>query len=164
MAKNSNKKKTNREPVIENRRARHDYQIGDTLEVGIMLLGSEVKSVRDGKVSLAEGYIKIRSQPPRIMLHAVNIAEYPPAGYANHPPVRDRVLLAHKKEILNLAREVEQKGATVIPLRMYFKDGLIKLKIGVGLGKSRADKRHSIAERDAKRDIERAMTRKVQRG
>ena len=97
------KKKANPAPTIENRRARHDYEILETLECGIALLGSEVKSVRDGKVSLAEGYVRVQQTPPALFLHSVNIAEYGPAGPTAHQPTRTRTLLAHKREIDNLA-------------------------------------------------------------
>lgn len=154
-------KKKNLSPVIENRRARHDYHIGDTLEVGIVLLGSEVKAVRDANVSIAEGYVTATAEPAGLALHSVNIGTYGPAGPAAHPPVRVRQLLAHKREILKLARQVEQKGATIVPLKMYFKDGFAKVLIGVAFGKSSHDKRHSIAEREAKRDIDRAMSKRM---
>lgn len=145
---------------IENRRARYDYHIGETLEVGIVLRGTEVKSIRDGKVSLAEGYVRVSEQPPGLYLHGVDIAEYPPAGAVQHKPTRERVLLAHKREILKLAKETAAKGVTLVPLKLYFKDGRAKLLIGVGTGKGKSDKRQSIAAREAKRDIDRAMSRR----
>lgn len=154
------KKDRNQGPSIENRRARHDYLIGETLEVGIALRGTEVKSVRDGKVSLAEGYVRVQDDPPALFLHGVNIAEYPPAGAIQHKPTRERALLAHKREIRKLLKEVSAKGVTIVPLKMYFKDGWAKLLIGVGRGKSKGDKRQAIAEREHKRDIERAMSRR----
>lgn len=151
--------------TIENRKARFEYNILDTLEVGIALQGSEVKSVRDGQISLAEGYVRLQTDPPCLFLHQVNIGEYGPAGPAGnkrqHAPTRTRVLLAHKREILKLARQVEQKGMTIVPLKLYFKDGYAKLLIGVAEGKARHDKRQSIAERQAKRDIARAMSRRA---
>src|SRR5213592_1283606 len=100
------KKDKNQAPTIENRRARHDYHISDTLETGVMLEGSEVKSVRAGKVSLAEGYVRVQENPPGLFLHGVNIGEYGPAGPRGHPAVRIRKLLAHKREIAKLARQV----------------------------------------------------------
>src|SRR5215471_6649213 len=109
--------------TIENRRARFDYHISDTLETGIMLRGSEVKSVRDGKVSLAEGYVRVQDNPPGLFLHSVNIDEYGPAGGRQHAMGRTRKLLAHKREIAKLFRQVDQKGMTVVPLRLYFKNG-----------------------------------------
>lgn len=180
-------------PTIENRKARFDYHITDTLETGMVLTGSEVKSIRDGKVSLAEGYVRvelglvngvprqagrgpkaapgkrpmqrIRPVEPGLWLHSVNIAEYPPAGPAGsvgqHKPTRVRKLLAHRREIQKLARQVEVKGMTIVPLKIYFKNGRAKMLIGLAQGKTRSDKRQAIAKRDAQRDIQRAMSRKV---
>jgi SsrA-binding protein len=146
------------EPTIENRQARHDYAIGDTLECGIELLGTEVKSVRAGKVSLAEGYVSARGAPPELLLHSVHIAEYPPAGKAvQHEPVRVRKLLAHRREIVRLADEVKRGGFTLVPLKIYFKNGRAKLLIGLGTGRKAADKRQAIAAREMKRDMDRAM-------
>ncbi|MBL9141117.1 MAG: SsrA-binding protein SmpB [Phycisphaerae bacterium] len=146
------------EPEIENRQARHDYAIDHTLECGIELRGTEIKSVRAGKVSLAEGYVSARSEPVELRLHSVHIAEYPPAGKAvQHEPVRVRNLLAHKKEIRKLAVEVAKKGVTLVPLKIYFKNGRAKLLIGVGTGRKAADKRHAIAKREMDRDMDRAM-------
>jgi SsrA-binding protein len=149
-------------PRIENRRARFDYTITDTLEVGIMLHGPEVKSIRQGKVSLAEGYVRVESNPPSLFLHSVNIDEYGPAKGGPRPQamVRTRKLLAHKREILKLARQVSQKGMTIVPLSLYFKDGYAKVLIGVGKGRARHDKRHAIADRESKRDVSRAMSRR----
>lgn len=147
--------------VIENRKARHDYVITETLEAGIKLLGSEVKSVRDGKVSLGEGYVRVEAQEPALYLHGVNIGEYPPAGTRQHAAVRTRKLLAHRREILKLARQVEARGMTIVPLKMYFKDGFAKVLIGVAQGRTRADKRRRIAEREMQRDISRAMSRRA---
>lgn len=186
-------KGADQDPTIENRRARFDYHILDTLETGMVLTGSEVKSIRDGKVSLAEGYVRvelgvvdgrpkqagrgpkaapgsrpthrIRPREPGLWLHSVNIAEYPPAGpsgaVGQHQPTRTRKLLAHKGEIVKLARQVEAKGMTIVPLKIYFKNGRAKLLVGLAQGKSHSDKRESIAKRDAQRDIQRAMSRRV---
>lgn len=179
--------------VIENRRARFDYAILDTLETGMVLTGSEVKSIRDGKVSLAEGYVRlelglvggkpkavgrgpkteqgsrpvrrIRQTEPGLWLHSVNIAEYAPAGRTGsagqHNPTRTRKLLAHKREIVKLARQVEVKGMTIVPLKLYFKNGKAKLLIGLARGKSHEDKRQTIAKRETQRDIDRAMSRRM---
>jgi SsrA-binding protein len=154
------KKKDNAEPSIENRRARHDYAISDTLEVGIMLHGTEVKSVRAGKVSLAEGYVRVQEAPPGLFLHSVSIDEYAPAGARNHAMTRTRKLLAHRREIAKLARQVDQKGMTIVPLKLYFKDGFAKLLIGLGKGRTRHDKRRAIADRETRRDLSRAMSRR----
>jgi SsrA-binding protein len=153
--------KKKHEVVIENRRARFDYHIGETLEVGIILVWSEVKSVRDSKVSLAEGYVRANEDPLELSLHGVNIAEYPPAGAHQHTPTRVRNLLAHKKEVLRLAKESSRKGMTIVPLKMYFKNGYAKLLVGVAEGKTQSDKRHTIAKREADRDIARAMSKRM---
>lgn len=149
-------------PTIENRRARFDYTISETLEVGIMLAGPEVKSVRASKVSLAEGYVRVQEQPLALYLHGVTIEEYAPAaGQYKRPAIaRTRKLLAHKREIAKLARQVDQKGMTVVPLKLYFKNGYAKLLIGLGKGRARHDKREAIAAREGKRDIDRAMSRR----
>lgn len=156
MAKRTSNKQL---PRIENRKARHDYFIADTLEVGIALEGSEVKAIREGNASLAEGYVSVTAEPPGLTLHAVNIGKYGPAGPLQHQQVRDRALLAHKREILRIARQVDQKGMTIVPLRMYFKGGLIKVEIGVARGKASHDKRRAIAERESARELQRAMSR-----
>lgn len=159
MAKRKQKSNT---PTIENRRARHDYFISETLEVGIVLMGSEVKSLRDGKASLAEGYVRASEDPLELTLHSVNIAEYPPAGAHQHTPTRVRTLLAHKKEIARLAKASARKGMTIVPLKLYFNDhGFAKLLIGVAEGKGREDKRQSIAKREMERDIARAMSKRM---
>jgi SsrA-binding protein len=149
------------EPLIENRQARHDYAIEETLECGMELKGTEIKSVRAGKVSLAEGYVSAREEPVELLLHSVHIAEYPPAGKAvQHEPVRVRKLLAHKKEIRKLAVQMQQKGMTLVPLKIYFKNGRAKLLIGLGTGRKAADKRQAIAKREMQRDMDRAMHRR----
>jgi len=152
---------TSAEPVIENRKARHAYEISETLEVGIKLHGSEVKSVRAGLISLAEGYVSATEIPPTLMLHSVHIGEYQPAGALGHPTVRQRTLLAHKREIVKLARQMTTKGVTIVPLKLYFKHGFAKLLIGLGTGKSSVDKRESIKEREHERDIARALSRRA---
>lgn len=155
------------EPTIENRRARFEYTIHETFEVGIALRGTEVKSVRAGFVSLAEGYVRATASPLELTLHSANIGEYGPAGPLGngrqHAPTRVRSLLAHKKEILKLAKESEVKGMTIVPLKLYFKNGYAKLLIGIAQGKSKHDKRGSIKDREAKREMDRAMTRKSQK-
>lgn len=163
--------------MIENRKARHDYHILETLECGVVLQGSEVKSVRDGKVSLGEGFVRVegygvksktaarRSWAKGMYLHGVNIGEYGPAGRAGstgqHLPTRVRSLLAHKREMAKLAKAVEAKGMTLVPLKVYFKNGKAKVLVGVAKGKQAHDKREAIAEREMKRDMDRAMTRRV---
>jgi SsrA-binding protein len=140
------------EPVIENRKARHAYSIGETLECGIQLRGTEIKSIRASQISLAEGWVRVQEQPLSLSLHGVHIAEYPPAGAKRqHEPIRTRNLLAHKREIKKLADQLRAKSATL---------GKAKLLVGVGLGKRKADKREDLAKRDAKRDMDRAMSRR----
>ncbi len=159
MAKSAKNKKKTATPTIENRRARHDYFINDTLEVGIQLVGTEVKSVREGNVSLKEGYITVENG--QLTLHNVTIGEYPPAGQTQHAMGRRRRLLAHKREIRRLARQVDQKGVTLIPLKLYFEGSWAKILLGVCTGKAQHDKRRSIKERDMKREIQREMSRKA---
>jgi len=161
MAKGSKGKRRTATPEIENRKARHQYEIDSTLETGIVLTGSEVKSARDGKVSLAEGYVRVDERSGELRLHGVHIAEYPPAAAANHLPTRVRTLLAHKKEIEALGVQSASKGMTVVPLKMYFKNGRAKVLIGVARGKGRADKREDVKKREADRDIRRAMSKRV---
>lgn len=148
------------ERTIENRKARFDYQIGETLECGMKLYGPEVKSVREGKVSLQEGFVRAQLEPPALWLHQVNIADYGPAGPIQDTPTRVRKLLAHKREILKMYKLSEAKGATLVPLKLYFKNGYAKCLIGVGIGRKKGDKRQAIAERESKRDIARAMSRR----
>ena len=148
-------------PRIVNRRARYDYDISDTLECGIELVGTEVKSIRNGQVSLAEGFASVDPRTGQLSLVNVEIAPYPHAGENQHEPKRPRRLLAHKRQIADLASQTYAKGVTLIPLAMYFKGGRIKLEIGVGTGKKAPDKRQDIKKRDAERDMRRAMTRKT---
>lgn len=163
MAKKKKDKANENEAVIENRRARFDYTIGETLECGIVLHGWEVKSVREGKVSLAEGYVRAGDSPPELVLHSVNIAEYGPAGKGNlkDAPTRNRKLLAHKREILKMWKASQLKGNTLVPLKIYFKNGYAKLLVGVGTGRKSHDKRHAIQERETKREIQRAISKRV---
>ena len=149
------------EPEIHNRKARHDYEILDTLECGVVLLGSEVKSVRAGRVSLGEGYVRATEEPLALDLHSVRIDQYSNAGSLGHKPDSVRRLLAHKREIRKLARASDTKGVTIVPLKMYFKEGRIKVLIGLGKGKKSHDKRHAIKEREQKREIDRAMSKRV---
>lgn len=154
------RKDTTQEPVIENRRARHDYFIDDTVECGLKLAGTEVKSVRAGQVSLAEGYVRASDEPLGLTLHGVHIAEYPPAGeQRQHDPLRERTLLAHAREIRRLAEATRAKGITLVPLKIYFVRGRAKLLIGLARGKKQHDKRADIAAREAKREMDRAIRR-----
>lgn len=141
--------------ITTNRRANHEYFIEETLEVGIVLTGSEIKSVRAGKVTIGEAYIRV--EDGELWLVGANIAPFEHGGYANHNPARPRKLLAHKREIAQLQAATERQGMTIVPLRLIIRDGRAKLVIGVARGKKLYDKRASEAEREAKRDIERAL-------
>jgi SsrA-binding protein len=153
------KGKDNLSPRINNRRALHDYFITHKLECGIALLGSEVKSLRDGKAQLQESYASItRGQ---LVLHNCHIDPYSKAAIVyNHEPRRDRRLLAHKREIHKLQVESEQRGVTLIPLAIYFKDGRAKVELGVAKGKQQHDKRDTIRKKEQDRELRRAMSRR----
>ncbi len=160
MAGKKKAKSKANQPVIENRKARHNYHILETLECGMKLTGSEVKSIRAGQASLAEGYVRAEEAPLRLMLHSVHIAEYPPAGPGRqHEPTRVRPLLAQRREIRKLAEKTRQKGLTIVPLKIYFLRGKAKLLIGLAAGKRKSDKRQDLAKQDARREIDRAMTK-----
>jgi SsrA-binding protein len=139
--------------VATNRKARHEYFILESLESGIALQGSEIKSIRAGQISLAEAYIRIDGQ--EAWLEDAHIAPYEQASINNHDPRRPRKLLLHRDEILKLWNMVRQKGVTVIPLNVHLKDGRAKLEIAVAKGKKLYDKRAEIAKRDSEREIER---------
>lgn len=145
--------------IASNRRARHEYFILETFEAGIALHGSEIKSVRAGQVSLAEAFIRIDGQ--EAWLEDAHIAPYEQASIFNHEPRRPRKLLLHSSEIRKLWNTVRQKGVTIIPLTVYFKNGRAKVEIAVAKGKKLYDKRAEIAKRDSQREIERHLhTRK----
>ena len=144
-------------PRINNRRATHDYFITAKVECGIALLGSEVKSLRDGKAQLQESYARIENG--ELYLHGAHIDPYSKAALAyNHDPRRPRKLLAHRREIKKLENEMGVKGTTLIPLAIYFKGGRAKVEIGVGHGKQQHDKRDAIRKKEMDRDLRRAMT------
>lgn len=145
--------------VTVNRKARHDYHIVRTLEAGLSLRGTEIKSIREGRVSIREAYV--RPEDGEVWLVGAHIAHYAPAGAANHDPTRRRRLLLHKRQIAELRRDVEAQGVTVVPLRLYLKGGLAKLEIAVGRGKKHYDKRADIAKKDADRQMQRALRRKA---
>jgi len=140
--------------VAVNRRARHDYDIIETFEAGLVLTGSEIKSIRAGRVNLREGYAQVKGG--EIWLYDVHIAPYTRGGYSNHDPKRPRKLLLHRDEINRLAGQVSQRGYTIVPLRLYLRRGKAKVEIGLGKGRKTYDKRQKIAARDAQREIERA--------
>lgn len=151
----------NLSPRIVNRRATFEYHISEKLEVGISLLGSEVKSIRAGQVSLGEGFARVEPGDHQLYLHNIDIALYPQAGERNHEPKRTRKLLAHRRQIDKLETLTSSKGVTLVPLAMYFVRGMVKLEIGVGEGKKSADKRQDIRKRETQREVRRAMTRKT---
>ena len=144
--------------IAENRRARHDYDLLERVEAGVVLTGSEVKSARDGLVQLGQAYADIREG--EAWLVGASIAEYVQAGGSGHQPDRDRKLLLHRSEIDSLYGKVREKGLTLVPTRMYFKDGKVKVELAVGRGRERIDKRRVLADRDAQRQIERALKRR----
>lgn len=148
--------------VAENPRARHDYFIEERLEAGMELTGTEVKSLRLGRVNLREGYATVRRG--EVYLENVHIAPYEQGNRFNHDPYRERRLLLHRREIRRLVGKLRERGYTLVPLRVYFNDrGYAKVELGVARGKKNYDKRRDIAERDARREIERAF-RERQRG
>ena len=141
--------------IADNRRARYDYELLDRIEAGIVLTGTEVKSLRDGRVQLGQAYADVRGG--EIWLIGASIAEYAQGNVANHVPDRDRKLLLKRGEIDSIDGKLREKGLTLVPTRLYFKDGKIKIEIALGRGKNRGDKRRTIADRDAQRQIERAL-------
>ena len=145
--------------VTVNRKAQHDYHIVRTLEAGLSLRGTEIKSIREGRVSIREAYV--RPDDGEVWLVGAHIAHYAPAGAANHDPTRRRRLLLHKRQIAELRRAVESEGVTIVPLRLYLKGGRAKLEIAVGRGKKRYDKRAAMAKRDADRQMQRALRREA---
>ncbi len=141
--------------IADNRRARHEYELLERVEAGIQLTGTEVKALREGRVQLGQAYADIRGG--EAWLVGASIAEYGQAGHFAHEPERDRKLLLHRHQIDTLYGKVREKGLTLIPTRMYFKDGRAKVEIALARGRERTDKRRAIADRDAKRQIERAL-------
>lgn len=144
--------------VAKNRKAYFEYTIIDKLEAGISLIGTEVKSARDGKVNLKGSHVVIKNG--EAFLEGCHIAEYSMASRDNHEPLRSRKLLLHKREIRNLEQKVKEKGLTIIPLSMYFSQGKIKVEIALSKGKKLWDKRADIAEKDSKRRTEQALSEK----
>lgn len=147
--------------VAENRRARHDYHIEESIEAGIALTGSEIKSVRAGRVNLRGSYARVVND--EVLLYDAHISPYEQSGvYFNHDPMRPRKLLLHRREISRLTGLVRQKGLTLVPLRIYFKGRRAKVELGVARGKKLYDKREDIARREAQRDIDRAIKKRIQ--
>jgi SsrA-binding protein len=142
-------------PIAENRRARHDYHLLERLEAGLVLTGTEVKSLRDGRASLQNAYADVRDG--EVWLVNASIPTYAGGNIANHEPERERKLLLHRREIASLIGKVRERGFTLVPTRLYFKDGRAKVELALARGKEQRDKRRDIARRDAERQIERAL-------
>ena len=145
--------------ITVNRKALHDYHILERLEAGISLTGTEIKAIRDGRVNLRDAYA--RPERGEMWLVGAHIARYPPAGPFNHDPTRRRRLLLHRKQILGLMRQVDEKGLTVVPLRLYLKGGRAKVELALARGKRRYDRRQAIARREADREMRRALRHKA---
>ena len=141
--------------IAENRRARFDYQLLERVEAGLVLSGTEVKSLRQGRATLAQAWAEVRDG--EAWLHGAEIAVYDQGNRANHEPTRPRKLLLHRREIDSLYGSVREKGLTLVPTRLYFKDGRVKVELALARGKEQRDKRRDLAERDAQRQIERAL-------
>ncbi len=141
--------------IAENRRARHDYHLLDRYEAGLVLTGTEVKSLREGKAILQHAFGDVRGE--EVFLVGLHIPEYAQGSVGNHDPDRDRKLLLHRREIDQLAAKVQEKGLTLIPTKLYWKDGRAKVELALARGKDVRDKRRAIADRDAQRQIERAL-------
>jgi SsrA-binding protein len=141
--------------IVDNRRARHDYHLTDKVEAGLVLRGTEVKSLRLGQATLQQAYAEVHEG--EAWLNGLHIPEYIEGNRSNHDPDRPRKLLLHRREIDRIYGQVREKGFTVVPTRLYFKDGRVKVELALAKGKEVRDKRRSIAERDAKRQMERAL-------
>jgi len=155
----SSNRPAGRKIIASNRKARHDYTILDTLEAGIALTGTEVKSLRSGRASLVDGFATITDD--ELWLRNVHIAEYAEGTWTNHAPRRVRKLLVHRMELDRLAGKLKEGGLALIPLSMYFKDGRVKVELGLGRGKKSYDKRQDMAKRDADREIARYAGRRA---
>jgi len=145
----------NHKLVASNRKARHDYEVLETIEAGIALVGTEVKSLRDGHANLKDSYVELRDG--EMLLIGVHISPYAAGNRFNHDPERQRKLLLHKREILRFGFKAREKSLTMVPLEMYFKDGRVKVKLALVRGKRAYDKRHAIAEREGRREVDRAL-------
>ena len=144
--------------IARNRRARHNYHIEDTIEAGLVLTGTEVKSLRAGRASLTEAFAQISGG--ELWLHGLHIPEYAQGTWTNHDPRRTRKLLLHRKEIDRLASQVAERGFTIVPLSLYFSGGKAKVELALARGKRTYDKRHDLARRDAAREVDRALRRR----
>jgi SsrA-binding protein len=155
----SSNRDSGRKMIAQNRKARHDYSIVDTYEAGIVLMGTEVKSLRAGRASLVDGFATI--DDGEIFLRNVHIAEYTEGSWTNHEPRRTRKLLLHKGEILRLIGKTKESGLTLVPLSLYFREGKVKVELALARGKKSYDKRQDLARRDADREISRALGRRA---
>ena len=151
-------KETGRKIIAQNKKGRHDYFVDETFECGVVLQGTEVKSLRQGRASLTDGFAMIVDG--ELWLHGVHIPEYNEGSWTNHTPRRDRKLLMHRAEINKLAGKLKQGGNTLIPLSIYFKDGKVKVEMGLARGKKAHDKRESLKERQASREIDRELSQR----
>jgi SsrA-binding protein len=151
-------KETGRKRIAQNRKARHDYTVLDTYEAGLVLTGTEVKSLRAGRASLVDDFASISDG--EVWLHNVHIPEYTEGSWTNHEPRRVRKLLMHREEISRLIGKTQESGLTLVPLALYFRDGKAKVEIALARGKRAYDKRRALAERDARREVERAFGRR----
>ena len=147
------------ETITVNRKAYHDYHIEDSVEAGLVLTGTEIKSIRAGRVNLRESYA--RAEGRELWLLGAHIAPYPGGNRYNHEPKRPRKLLLHRREIDELSAAVLRKGLTIVPLKMYLKNGIAKVELGVARGKKAYDKREAMAQRDAQREMQRAFSHKA---
>ena len=152
-------KEQGRKLIAQNKKARHDYHIEDTYEAGLVLMGTEVKSLRAGRASLVDGFVDIDDH--EAWLHGVHIPEYSQGTWTNHSARRKRKLLLNRAEIDKIERRVNEKGLTIVPLSLYFLDGRAKVEIALARGKKTWDKRHSLAERQADREKEQALGRRL---
>jgi SsrA-binding protein len=148
-------KPTGEKLIVDNRRARHEYHLTDRIEAGLVLGGTEVKALREGKATLQQAYAEVRDG--EAWLVGLHIPEYAQGNRENHEPDRPRKLLLHRREIDRLYGQVREKGFTLVPTRLYFKDGRVKVEIALARGKELRDKRRSVADRDARRQIEREL-------
>jgi SsrA-binding protein len=145
--------------IAQNKKARHDFHIEDTYEAGLVLQGTEVKSLREGRASLVDGFVDVDNG--EVWLHGVHIPEYAQGSWTNHSARRKRKLLLNRVEINKIERKIGDKGYTIVPLSLYFKDGRAKIEIALAKGKKEYDKRHSLAERQANREKEQAVQRRL---
>lgn len=155
----SSNRQGGRKIIAQNKKARHDYSVIDVFEAGIVLTGTEVKSLREGRASLVDGFAQV--EDGELFLHNVHIPEYTHGTWTNHEPRRRRKLLMHRMEIVRLTSKTNQGGLTLVPLSLYFLDGKVKVEIALAAGKKSYDKRQDLAKRDADREVSRALGRRA---